>query len=300
MANLLLDFAHRLYGDQRRRLLSWLTRRVLGPHGAGILVEANGGYFAIDSADAEIGLRLRFAGGFALEEISRLTPFLGQEGRALVVGAHIGLLAIPLAHKCSQVVAIEANPRTFHLLTLNARLNGASNLRLHQFAANDRQGEMDFLLSTENSGGSKRVPKVRQSMYYYDEPEICTVRAAVLDEELGDEDFDVIVMDIEGSEYFALGGMQRLLSFCRVLSIEFLPHHLRNVAGVGVDEFLARIAPHFDRLTVPSRNVTVSMDDAGTVLRQMFQREEGDEALLFEKVRRRTLAGGLSSPIREA
>ncbi|MGH7427267.1 MAG: hypothetical protein ACREJ4_02740, partial [Candidatus Methylomirabilaceae bacterium] len=63
-------------------------------------------------------------------------------------------------------------------------------------------------------------------------------------------------MDIEGSEYFALQGMQKILAHARVLVVEFLPHHLKNVSGVTVEQFLSVIPPHFRTLTIPSKGLT--------------------------------------------
>jgi FkbM family methyltransferase len=74
--------------------------------------------------------------------------------------------------------------------------------------------------------------------YYYDNPEIVSVKASSLDAYLEERDFHIVVVDTEGSEYFALQGMQELLSNCRVLVVEFLPHHLKNVSGVTIEQFL--------------------------------------------------------------
>ena len=87
--------------------------------------------------------------------------------------------------------------------------------------------------------------------------------AAPLDELLPGESFDVVLMDIEGSEYFAFLGMQRILTYAMVLQVEFIPHHLRNVAGVSVAEFLKPIREHFTTLVVPDKRLAVG----GTNLR---------------------------------
>ena len=55
---------------------------------------------------------------------------------------------------------------------------------------------------------------MRDYAYFYDSPEIIKVPAGPLDDVLAGQTFDVILMDVDGSEYFALRGMQTLLAFC--------------------------------------------------------------------------------------
>src|SRR5271157_6099415 len=103
-------------------------------------------------------------------------------------------------------------------------------------------------MSRVNSGGSKRMPLTRDYMYFYDSPDIVTVGADRLDDLLDGERFNVVFMDIEGSEYFALGGMQKILTSAKVLFMEFVPHHLKNVGGVSVHQLLELISPHLPTL----------------------------------------------------
>ena len=117
----------------------------------------------------------------------------------MIVGAHIGSLAIPIAKTCSKVVAIEANPNNFKLLQTNVKLNNTSNITLHNIAASNKQEIIKFQLNTVNSGGSKRVPVTNHYMYTYDNPEVIEVEAYALDTYLSNEDFDLVFIDIEGS-----------------------------------------------------------------------------------------------------
>jgi hypothetical protein len=90
-------------------------------------------------------------------------------------------------------------------------------------------------------------------------------------------------MDIEGSEYFALKGMQTILRDARTLFVEFLPHHLRNVSGVTPEQFLALITPHFQSLFVPGRNLHVGQDAFLGTLQEMFDKNEEEDSLIFSK-----------------
>ncbi len=258
-----------------------LTRRLLGPRVLAVVVDSKSGLYAVDPEDQGVGRRLRRSGDYGRPELDQLAPHLSADSRVLVVGAHIGTLAVPLALRCAEVVAIEANPTTFRLLQMNVLLNAATRCRPLNIAASDRDEPLRFLLNRANSGGSKRVPAVRQQMYYYDQPEEITVPAHRLDEHLPGERFDVVVMDIEGSETFALRGMQRILAGCRALLVEFTPHHLRDVAGVSVAQFLEPLQPHFDTLTVPTQGVTVDAPQFLSKLSSMYERNEEDEGIMF-------------------
>lgn len=262
-----------------------LTRRVLGSRVIAVVVDSATGLYAVDPEDQGVGRRLRRSGEYGREELEQLEPLLRSDSRVLVVGAHVGTLAVPLALRCREVVAIEANPATFRLLQMNVLLNGATRCRPLNMAASDREEPLRFLLNRANSGGSKRVPAARQEMYYYDQPEEITVPAYRLDEQLPGEQFDLVVMDIEGSETFALRGMQRILSGCQALLVEFTPHHLRDVAGVSVRQFVETLQPHFDSLRVPTQGVTVSAKDFLSKLTSMYERNEEDEGLLFTATR---------------
>lgn len=267
---------------QVNRIRGWSARRAIGPNVAALVVESNGLLYAIDAEDCGVGRELRAHGVYGAEEVERIAPLLGPQGRLLVVGAHVGTLVAPLSKRCAQVVAIEANPLTYKLLGMTLALNGVTNCRAIQIAASDEPGSIEFLLSRVNSGGSKRVPKVKKGMYYYDQPQTVSVPSAPLDDVLAGELFDVVVMDIEGSEYFALRGMQRILAGCRALVVEFLPHHLRNVSGVSVGQFLDTLPP-FARLTIPTQGRTVPYAEAERVLSEMHDEGIGDPGLVFER-----------------
>src|SRR5690606_34424978 len=139
-------------------------------------------------------------GSYGEDELARMYSLLIPESRVLVVGAHVGTLAIPLAKRCREVVAIEANPSTFEFLKMNLYLNGVNNCRAIHAAVSDRKETISFQLARNNTGNSKRLPKTKNFTDRYDRPSVVRVPAVRLDDALPGEVFDVIVMDIEGSE----------------------------------------------------------------------------------------------------
>jgi FkbM family methyltransferase len=257
--------------------------RQLGDGVKSVIVESKNGTLAVDPRDLEVGLKLRNNGSYGLDEIARINKLISTQSNVLVVGAHIGSLVIPIAKNCNKVVAIEANPNNFNLLKTNLHLNKSENVTIHNIAASSKQETIKFQMNVVNSGGSKRLPKNNEYMYRYDNPEVIEVQAHSLDEYLDENNFDLVLIDIEGSEYFAMQGMEKILSNCNTLIVEFLPHHLKNVADVTVEQFLSLIPKQFTKLTIPSKNETHPIDISGVVLQQMYNNKEGDDGLIFTK-----------------
>ena len=200
--------------------------------------------------------------------------------RVLFVGAHVGTLVIPVARHVGEVVAIEANPDTYRFLAANLSLNDVSNVTLHGFAAGEVDGEIEFILSRLNSGGAKRRPIIADTRYSYDNPGATRVPMRRLDDVVAGT-FGVIVMDIEGSEVFALRGMPKLLATAEHLFIEFLPHHLRNVAGADADAFCDLILPYLPHLRIGSRRF--EGEAARLELRRMFVADENQDLIRFSR-----------------
>lgn len=258
-------------------------RRLLGRNVVGLLVESPEGVFAVDPEDHGVGGRLRRRGSYGEAELARLRPLLRPDASVLVVGAHVGTLAIPLAKNCLRLVAIEANPRTHRLLLWNLAVNGISNCRVLHTAVSDKPETIRFQMARNNSGSSRRVPARPGYADTYDKPEIIAVDASRLDDLLPGEAFDLVLMDIEGSECLALRGAPELLRHAGALAVEFTPEAIRDVAGSSVAEFAGLLAPHFDTLYVPSRDAHVRREAFREVLEDMARNGESDAGLLFRK-----------------
>jgi FkbM family methyltransferase len=249
----------------------------------GVVVKTAQGWFCLDPDEQFVSKSLLESGSYGLDEIERARQYLKPASKVLVVGAHIGTIAVPLSRLCAEVVAIEANPDTFEFLELNVRMNGCTNLSTYNVAANDKDEPLSFVMNTHNSGGSKRMPKMHDRAYFYDSPKVTSVPGVRLDEYLGRRDFDLVFMDIEGSEFFALSAMQNILAGAGTLIVEFLPHHLSRVAGITVEEFLRPIAGHFDLLHVPGSGARVEQAAFLRILQEMHDRGQGDMGLVFQK-----------------
>ena len=256
-------------------------KKRLGDNTSALTVNTKNGTFIVDAADLEVGAKLRNKGEYGIDEINRISQFIDNQSSVLIVGAHIGSLAIPVAKICSELVAIEANPNNFKLLQINIKLNDISNIIVHNIAASEREETIQFQLNTVNSGGSKRVPVNNHYMYTYDNPKVIDVEAHSLDNYLPNNNFDLVLIDIEGSEYFAMQGMSNILANTKTLIVEFLPHHITNVAGVELTDFLDNIPKHLTKLTIPSKDKTYPIDVGIVTLQQMFESGHGDDGIIF-------------------
>jgi FkbM family methyltransferase len=259
------------------------TMQSFGPFAKGILVEGKHGMFVVDPEDSSVSAHLLSGGTYNDEELALASSFVNSSSNALIVGTHIGALAIPLSKLCKTLDAIEANPDTQKLLKVNFLINECNNVTLHCIAASDSREPIQFLKNRDNSGGSKRKPLIDQIYYVYDKPEIVTIDAWPLDERLGDRVYSLILMDIEGSEYFALKGMQKILSHAKALAVEFLPHHLKDVSGVTVKEFCEQLQPHFSWMYIVGNNHLIPATHFQETLQACYDVGQGYDGVYFLK-----------------
>jgi hypothetical protein len=76
--------------------------------------------------------------------------------------------------------------------------------------------------------------------------------------------------------------MQTLLASSGALAVEFLPHHLADVAGVSVKDFAEAIIPYFEWLYVPGQGVTRKPEIANK-LEALFVAGQGLDLIYFFK-----------------
>ena len=238
------------------------------------------GCYFIDSRDKFVAKELRLTGDYQPLERALYFKLLKPTDDVLWLGAHIGALMVPLSRVVNSIVAFEANPNTYEILRRNIEKNQANNVTAYNLAANDSNGKLEFLCNVTNSGGSKRMPKKMEPMYLDEETQIVEIEAVSIDDYLSAKPFDFIFMDIEGSEYPAIKGMSKTIAKCRTLVVEFIPHHLKNVAQITVDQFLEPLQSFAD-LYVPELRKSFSGDEIRWALNDMQKRDIGSSGLIF-------------------
>jgi FkbM family methyltransferase len=274
-----------LYALKRKKAtwLSLITKKISGKYTEGFFVQTGDFRFIVGSEDMSVGRTLRKKGIYGDDELKRISKLISTDSVVIFVGTHIGALAIPTARRVKSCVFVEANPQTFSFLSMNVSLNNVTNARCINVAVGEEEGEINFVLSTVNSGGSKREPVVKDEMYYYDKPNTISVPMVTLDSICSDEAemFDLVFMDIEGSEFFALKGMHTVLNRTKALIIEFIPHHLLNVANCSAGEFIGLISKYFNYCYVPSKDAYLEVNEFAEFFSKMFALGEADDGLVF-------------------
>ena len=271
------------------KVWSKLRKLVLGRHVVGVQYKTDNGLILAPIGDVAIGKHLGFNGGWNLDEINMLSELIDSGDTIYFLGAHIGTLAVPIARKCQQVIAYEANPDNFTFLNWNIAINQLKSVRTFNLAVGDCKREVSFYKNKINSGGSKIKPIKENFLYSYDNPEKITVPMIDLDSHILSENMsypDCIIMDIEGAEFFALKGMQESLQHCRILYMEYVPHHLSHVSSTSNKELMDLIIHNFTivKFNTLKREIDISTSthELMDLLDDLYNKGKSDD-LLFLK-----------------
>lgn len=220
-----------------------------GPYTKGVIYDSENGLLAMPYEDMMIGKHLGFKGSWNIPEIELLKKYIKDDDTLYIVGTHVGTLLVPLAGHCKEIIGYEANPDTFWFLQKNILLNDLKNIRVYNYAVGNKNRQISFLKSKINTGGSKIKPLINDIKYKFDNPQEVEIDMISLDEHVASNhlpDPSGILVDIEGAEFIALQGMPGSLKKSRFLYIEYVPHHLKNVSGIGNKDLIELIEPYFD------------------------------------------------------
>ena len=131
----------------------------------------------------------------------------------LDIGSNIGyyaLLESKIVETNGRVIAIEPSPQNFQYLKKNLEIQNIKNVDAYNFAASDKNGEVNFLVYKE-SNGSFTIPDGEET----DIPgEIIKVPAKTIDtflEEISLKHIDFVRMDVEGYESHIIHGMRNII-----------------------------------------------------------------------------------------
>ncbi len=244
-------------------------KKLLGPYAKGIIYESENGIISMPVEDFSIGKELGFKGKWDTDEINMLLKNVRQDDTIYFIGTHVGTLLIPVSKKVDRIIGYEANEQTYWYLNINLHLNDVRNATVFNNAVGDKKKSVTFYQNTVNTGGSKIKPIKDSIIYNYDNPSETMVDMITLDAHRTQENLPQpqgIIMDIEGSEYFALKGMQQTLQAVRFLYVEYVPHHLENVSNVSITEFVDLIVPYFKSAAFLDKNITIGLTDGANAL----------------------------------
>lgn len=231
--------------------------------------------FRLPNIHESIGFEIYFNGVYEKETIDLIINRLPRGSAFLDIGANIGSILLPVAKKRPDVACygIEASPRVFRYLTVNLESNRLANSRVFNYAATDCEGEEVKFFSPRELFG-----KGSMSAVFTDEFEtVSTVRVDRLIEKEKIERIGLIKVDIEGYEYFALKGAEKLLQKQTAPDIlfEFSAWSERKVQGLKAGDAQALLMGYgYTIYRVGKNNKLVPLRDFLT---------EGDEMILATK-----------------
>jgi FkbM family methyltransferase len=164
------------------------------------------------------------------------------------IGANYGYYCLKLASKASHIYAFEPVARTYHTLVRNVQRNNLKNVTPYRLGLSDKS------LSTEINIYSTSG---YNSLFLIDYPSVTgqhevlvgkeAISLVTLDELIQDQSLnppDLIKMDIEGGELFALKGARKTIeTYQPILLLEFNPRTYK-AAGYTTSDVSAELEEH--------------------------------------------------------
>jgi FkbM family methyltransferase len=213
--------------------------------GCDVAVRTPNGYVVVPGGDIDLLLYLAEGSGHEVGTIKVLEALLGPGDAAVDVGAHVGLMSVPMARSVGpsgSLRAFEPRPQTAACLRRTLLLNGLQErTTVMESAASDRSGRAQLHFGPNTSLSSLiALPGSEAGA------EVELVR---LDDVIPpDAPVAVLKMDVEGAELAVLAGMPRLIEDNPdiVVVAEFAGDHLQRSGVTAADWMAAFVAAGLD------------------------------------------------------
>tara|TARA_Y100000816_G_C26046580_1_gene548452 strand:- start:128 stop:868 length:741 start_codon:yes stop_codon:yes gene_type:complete len=153
----------------------------------------------------------------------------------LNIGCHIGTISLPISLHINKVTSIEAYPETYKYLQENIALNNITNIDTYNFALGN-SSETIYFMGMDNICQLENINRVKNNtggMHIFTEKDInekrrssnnCDRKITNKIEKLdclNIDNFDIMLVDIEGSEYnFLLGATEKIKKNKPIIIIE--------------------------------------------------------------------------------
>ncbi len=177
-----------------------------------------------------------------LKQLKHLKPDL----HFLDIGANLGYYSLLVASHCPQakIYSFEPDQKNFHLFTTSIIYNQFQNaIASYRLAVSDENKTIVISnLGNQANYGARFTGNTAQELQAYvhgENPYYEEISAVRLDDFLPDIQIDIVKIDIEGYEPFALKGMVNLLKKNRpIIFAEFAPSNLKIFGKIEPQEFL--------------------------------------------------------------
>ena len=233
----------KLYEFLAKRLrpieLAYFVKKVLLIKRRDYAVDQN--IFFLDPV-SDLGIRLLSTNKYE-PEIEQLITGTLKEGDTFVdLGANEGYFSILASKKVGstgKVFAIEPQERLWEVIIRNIQLNDCHNIQLVPYAIGEKIEMVEFILAPSVNTGSSGLIKFGRSALWKRQ----VSRSTTLDRVIGKQKINLLKIDIEGYEFYALKGAAGILASGQVENIilELHPAHLKQL-GHSIEEIQKFIA----------------------------------------------------------
>lgn len=224
---------HRIYKIPKMRLLLMPIVNFLKPD----YVLVDGLKLYIDKEDDTISQQLVQNGKWEEFETEVFKNKVKKRDVVVDVGAHIGYYTLIASKKVGadgSVYAFEPDPRNFLFLEKNVKVNNLKNVILINKAVADKTGSAKLYINRTNTGDHSifNIGHNRKSI---------NISTVSLNDYFRDikQKINVIKLDVQGSEIYALKGARKLIERNNrmVIITEFWPHAIR-LGGASPLEYI--------------------------------------------------------------
>jgi FkbM family methyltransferase len=163
-------------------------------------------------------------------------------------GANIGFLSLNFAQTCFKgfVYSFEPDSENFNALERNVNCNNFKNIRLFKKALGKEPGSAQlYKMYTSNPGANRILPTKPPREIISESIEIITLDGLFTQKIF--ERVDLLKLDIEGFELFALQGAREIINHWKpLLFIELAEANLRvqNCTAIGLIEYIESLGYH--------------------------------------------------------
>lgn len=204
----------------KQRLARLLFGKSLAQKRDVVVKGRHGLQYKLPNCVENIGFEIFINGAYERETSDVIIGRLPKGGVFADIGANIGSIALRVAKKRpdTRTLCVEASPLIFSYLKYNLEINGLTNVVPVNKALADKDGEvLTFSLDANQFGkgyigGDAAAP---------DTEEVEMVRLDTLLQQTGINKPNVIKVDIEGYEYYAFKGAEKLLTSADAPAIVF-------------------------------------------------------------------------------
>jgi FkbM family methyltransferase len=192
---------------------------------------ADGAFGPFEGPATDLVVLPRYASQNAFSDrlVALLGGFLDGGGTLIDVGAHVGLISIPVARRANvRCIAFEPAPLNAACLRRNVERHGvAQQVAVHELALGECAGRIAFALCAENSGDNYVLAEDAGSDSA--SSAVVEVESARLDDVIDAATLAkpiVLKLDVQGAEVKVLTGARNTLQHVSAVVLEYWPRGL--------------------------------------------------------------------------